>query len=44
MDKVIAINDNLTIEQTIKETKEFLGLNFTQSFQEIEIDEADYNE
>ncbi len=39
MDKRIAILDGGSLEENIRELKEFLGLSPNQSFQDIEVDE-----
>jgi len=38
MDKKIAVLDGGTLEERIKEMKEFLGLSPDQSFQDLDVD------
>lgn len=44
MEKITTLNDNMSVEETLKEIKEFVGLRPDQSFQEIEIEEDESDE
>jgi hypothetical protein len=44
MDKITTINDNMSAEETIREAKKFLGLSPEQSFQELEVEEENFDE